>query len=106
MTTLAILGTTINVNLIAFLAIFSDIATLAIAYDKASYSLQPSFWHITHIWMLASILGLFLAISTWVINGTLLLTTGNGIIQSYGDPNFIVFLQIALSQSWVIFVSR
>ncbi|KGG49935.1 plasma membrane ATPase [Mitosporidium daphniae] len=105
-TTLAILGTTIDVNLIAFLAIFSDIATLAIAYDKASYSLEPSFWNIGYIWMLASILGLFLAISTWILNGALLLTSGTGIIQSYGNADFIVFLQIALSQSWVIFVSR
>lgn len=105
-TTLAILGTTLNVNLVAFLAIFSDIATLAIAYDKASYSLFPSFWNVKQIWMLSSILGLFLAISTWILKGSTLLSSGNGIIQSYGYSDSIIFLQIALSQSWLIFISR
>lgn len=51
-------------------------------------------------------MGLFLAGSTWLISSTLLLDSGSGIVQGNGGSDQIVFLQIALSQSWLIFISR
>jgi H+-transporting ATPase len=39
-----ILGETIRVDLIVFLAIFADVATIAIAYDNAPVAKQPVEW--------------------------------------------------------------
>lgn len=52
-----ILNETIYVELIVFLAIFADLATIAIAYDTASYSQRPVEWQMPKIWIISVILG-------------------------------------------------
>jgi H+-transporting ATPase len=106
LTTLVILDYVMDPSLVAFLAIFSDITVLAIAYDRASFSLHPCFWDLGHIWFLASILGVFLAGASWVLLSAVFFSPDSGIVQAHGDVDHVIFLQIALSQSWVIFVSR
>lgn len=44
---------------------------------------------------------MLLAAGTWIIRGTLF-TTGQGIVQNYGSVQEIIFLEVALTESWVI----
>ncbi|KAJ1567763.1 plasma membrane H+-ATPase [Cladochytrium tenue] len=104
-TSLLILNETINVNLIVFIAIFADIATLAIAYDKAPYSRSPVKWDLPKIWGLSIVMGVLLAIGTWIIYGTLL-APAEGIVQNHGNTQGILFLQVTLTENWLIFITR
>ena len=52
-----ILNETIYVELIVFLAIFADLATIAIAYDNAPYSARPVEWQLPKIWFISIVLG-------------------------------------------------
>lgn len=45
--------------------------------------------------------GLMLAAGTWIIRGTLFLPNG-GIIQLHGGVQEILFLEVALTESWII----
>ncbi|KAJ3003578.1 plasma membrane H+-ATPase [Thoreauomyces humboldtii] len=104
---LIILDQTINPELVVFLAIFCDIATLAIAYDTAPYSHAPVKWDMPKIWGLAIVSGIFLAIGTWILYGTMLATGGvGGVIASSGNYQEVLFLEIALTESWLIFITR
>ncbi|KAI9328574.1 plasma membrane ATPase [Zopfochytrium polystomum] len=106
-TSLVILNRSLNVNLIVFLAIFADVATLAIAYDHATFSMTPVKWDLPKIWGLAITVGVLLAVGTWIVYGTLLMpSSSHGIIQERGNPQGILFLQIALTENWLIFVTR
>lgn len=49
---------TIRVELIVFIAIFADLATIAIAYDNAPYQARPVEWQLPKIWFISVILGL------------------------------------------------
>ncbi|TPX46825.1 H+-exporting ATPase [Synchytrium endobioticum] len=71
-TSILIVQTYINPELIVFLAIFADVATLAIAYDNAPFSMDPVEWNLPKIWMMALILGVELAAFTWLLYGILL----------------------------------
>lgn len=53
------------------------------------------------VWIISTIMGLLLAAGTWVIRGTLYLENG-GIIQNFGSVQEILFLEVALTESWVI----
>jgi H+-transporting ATPase len=57
------------------------------------------------IWFISVILGFLLALGTWVIRGTLFLPNG-GIIQNFGAIQPILFLEVALTENWLIFVTR
>ena len=46
---IAILDETLNIELVVFIAIFADVATLAIAYDNAPFSPKPVKWQFTKI---------------------------------------------------------
>ncbi|KAL7749463.1 plasma membrane H+-ATPase [Sorochytrium milnesiophthora] len=105
-TSLVILNQTISVQLVVFLAIFADIATLAIAYDHAPYALSPVKWDLPKIWGLAIVMGIFLAIGTWVMYGTLLMPGHPGIIAHHGNFQEILFLQSTLTENWLIFITR
>lgn len=85
----------------SFLAIFADVATIAIAYDRAPYARQPVEWQLPKVWVISTIMGLLLAAGTWIIRGTLYLPNG-GIIQNFGSVQEILFLEVALTESWVI----
>jgi H+-transporting ATPase len=39
-------------KLVVFLALFADVATIAIAYDKAPYAPRPVEWQLPKIWVL------------------------------------------------------
>ncbi|KAJ7743738.1 plasma-membrane proton-e [Mycena maculata] len=101
-----ILNETIRVDLIVFLAIFADVATIAIAYDKAPYAKSPVEWELPKVWVISTTMGLILAAGTWAIRGTLLKSPTGGIIEDFGSVQEILFLEVALTESWVIFVTR
>ncbi|KAI0920015.1 hypothetical protein AcV7_006027 [Taiwanofungus camphoratus] len=96
---------TIRVDLIVFLAIFADVATLAIAYDNAPFERKPVDWQIPKIWVVSTVMGLVLAGGTWIIRGVLFLDSG-GIVQNFGSVQEILFLEVALTESWVILITR
>jgi len=105
MLSILILNETIRVDLIVFLAIFADVATIAIAYDNAPYARRPVDWQLPKVWIISSVMGLLLAGGTWIVRGTLFLSNG-GIVQNFGSVQEILFLEVALTESWVIFITR
>lgn len=104
-TSIVILNTSIPPALVAILAIFADIATLAIAYDNATYSSRPTQWRIPALWGTSILLGVFLAIGTWIIFATTFIS-GTGIVASHAGVEEILFLEISLTQNWLIFITR
>ncbi|KZT71324.1 plasma-membrane proton-e [Daedalea quercina L-15889] len=100
-----ILNETIRVDLIVFLAIFADVATIAIAYDNAPHERKPVDWQLPKVWIMSTLMGALLAGGTWIIRGTLFLKDG-GIIQNFGSVQEILFLEVALTESWVILITR
>lgn len=104
-TSMIIINETIQSDLIVFLALFADLATIAVAYDRAHVELRPVEWQLPKIWVVSTLLGVLLATGTWVIRGTLYLPNG-GIIQNFGSVQGILFLEIALTENWLIFVTR
>jgi H+-transporting ATPase len=104
-TSMIILNETIRAELIVFLALFADLATVAVAYDNAHSEQRPVEWQLPKIWFISVILGLLLALGTWVVRGTLFLPNG-GIIVNFGAIQPILFLEVALTENWLIFVTR
>ncbi|ANB11299.1 H(+)-exporting P2-type ATPase PMA1 [Sugiyamaella lignohabitans] len=102
---IAILDQSLQIELVVFIAIFADLATLAIAYDNAPYSQKPVKWNLPKLWGMSILLGIVLAIGTWITLTTMFLPKG-GIIQNFGEVDPILFLQISLSENWLIFVTR
>lgn len=102
---IAILNDSLNIELVVFIAIFADVATLAIAYDNAPYSPKPVKWNLPKLWGMSIVLGIFLAIGSWIVLTTTF-TRGGGIIQNFGHRDGILFLQISLTENWLIFVTR
>jgi len=104
-TSMIILNETIRAELIVFLALFADLATVAVAYDNAHSDPRPVEWQLPKIWLISVVLGLLLALGTWVVRGTLFLPNG-GIIANFGAIQPILFLEVALTENWLIFVTR
>jgi H+-transporting ATPase len=104
-TSMVIINETVRVDLIVFLALFADLATIAVAYDNAHFEQRPVEWQLPKIWIISVILGALLAIGTWAIRGTMFLPNG-GIIENFGSIQGILFLEISLTQNWLIFVTR
>ena len=104
-TSMIIINETIRADLIVFIALFADLATIAIAYDNAHYEARPVEWQLPKIWLISVILGLLLAVGTWILRATLFLPSG-GVIQNYGSPQEILFLEVSLTENWLIFVTR
>lgn len=96
---------TVRVDLIVFLALFADLATIAVAYDNAHFERRPVEWQLPKIWIISIVLGTLLAMGTWILRGTLWLPNG-GVIQNYGSVQGILFLEISLTENWLIFVTR
>lgn len=104
---IAILNTSLQIELVVFIAIFADIATLAIAYDNAPFSKTPVKWNLPKLWGTSIILGIVLAIGTWITLTTMLAGSENGgIVQNFGIRDEVLFLQISLSENWLIFITR
>ncbi|EON61776.1 plasma membrane ATPase [Coniosporium apollinis CBS 100218] len=115
---IAILNTSLDLNLVVFIAIFADIATLAIAYDNAPFSKTPVKWNLPKLWGMSTLLGVILAVGTWITlttmfpyqDGTLNAHPGQGvrggIVQNFGVRDEVLFLQISLTENWLIFITR
>ncbi|KAJ5963891.1 ATPase P-type K/Mg/Cd/Cu/Zn/Na/Ca/Na/H-transporter [Penicillium vulpinum] len=98
---------TLDLRLVVLLAIFADVATLAIAYDNANYSQSPVKWNQPRLWGESVVLGFILAVGTWVTLGTILLQgEDGGVIEGWGSRDGVLFLEIALTQSWLILITR
>ncbi len=104
-TSMIIINETMRVELVVFIALFADLATVAVAYDNAHSEQRPVEWQLPKIWIISTILGVLLAIGTWVIRASMYLPNG-GIVQRYGSVQEILFLQVALTENWLIFVTR
>ena len=102
---IAILNQSLNIDLIVFIAIFADVATLAIAYDNAPFDQKPVKWNLPRLWGMSIILGIILAIGTWITLTTMFVPKG-GIIQNFGSIDGVLFLQISLTENWLIFITR
>lgn len=100
-----ILDEVIRADLIVFIALFADLATIAIAYDNAPHARAPVEWQLPKIWVISTVLGLLLAAGTWILRGTLFLHNG-GVIQNFGNTQEILFLEVSLTENWLIFVTR
>lgn len=104
-TSMIIINETVRVELVVFLALFADLATIAVAYDNAHFEPRPVEWQLPKIWIISVILGFLLAAGTWIIRGSMFLTHG-GIIENFGSVQEVLFLQISLTENWLIFVTR
>ncbi|KAK9685179.1 plasma membrane H+-ATPase [Basidiobolus ranarum] len=104
-TTMVILDQTINVELVVFIAIFADIATLMVAYDNAPFSASPVKWNLPKLWGLSVIMAIILAAGTWVIFTTTMVE-GQGVIQNWGGAQEVMFLEVVLTENWLIFITR
>jgi H+-transporting ATPase len=100
-----ILNEGIGTDLVVFLALFADLATVAVAYDNAAYETRPVEWQLPKIWFISVVLGILLALGTWVIRGSMFLPSG-GIVQNFGSVQEVLFLEVALTENWLIFVTR
>lgn len=104
-TSMIAINETIRVDLIVFLALFADLATIAVAYDNAHFERRPVEWQLPKIWIISIVLGTLLAAGTWILRGTLWLQNG-GVVQNYGNIQGILFLEVSLTENWLIFVTR
>jgi len=102
---IAILDNSLSIELIVFIAIFADVATLAIAYDREQYLTVPVKWNLPRLWGMSVVLGVILAIGSWICVTTMFLPRG-GIIQNFGSIDGVMFLQISLTENWLIFITR
>lgn len=50
---------------------------------------------------MSTVLGLILAAGTWIARGTMFLSSG-GIIENFGSVQEVLFLEVALTESWLI----
>lgn len=104
-TSMIIIRETVRADLIVFIALFADLATIAVAYDNAHFEPRPVEWQLPKIWVISVILGIMLAAGTWIVRGSLFLRNG-GIIQNFGSIQEVLFLEISLTENWLIFVTR
>lgn len=110
---IAILNESLNLQLIFFIAIFADIATLAIAYDNAPYSKSPVKWNLPKLWGMSILLGVVLAAGTWITLTTMFphemdgnQAVDGGIVENFARRDPILFLEICLTENWLIFITR
>lgn len=104
-TSMIIINETIRVDLIVFIALFADLATVAVAYDNAHSEQRPVEWQLPKIWIISIILGVMLAAGTWIVRGSMYLPNG-GIVQNFGSIQEVLFLEVSLTENWLIFVTR
>jgi H+-transporting ATPase len=104
---IAILNESLNIELVVFIAIFADVATLAIAYDNAPFSKTPVKWNLPKLWGMSILLGVVLAVGTWICLTTMIAQGENGgIVQNFGRRDPVLFLEISLTENWLIFITR
>ena len=96
-----IFNETIPVTLVVFLALFADIAVLTIAYDRAETAPDPVQWNLPKLMFRSFFISLCLLAGTFIMH-TMALNTE--IFGLHWQP--VVFLEIALTQNWMIFSTR
>ncbi|ORX92667.1 plasma membrane h+-atpase [Basidiobolus meristosporus CBS 931.73] len=104
-TSTVILNESMNIELVVFIAIFADVATLMVAYDNAPYSAVPVKWNLPKLWALSLVMAIILTVGTWVTYTTTFVP-GHGIIENFGGPQEVMFLEVALTENWLIFITR
>lgn len=50
---------------------------------------------------MSTIVGLLLAAGTWIMRATMF-TDSRGVIQNFGSVQGVLFLEVALTESWII----
>lgn len=104
---IVILDRSLNIELVVFIAIFADVATLMIAYDNAPFSKTPVKWNLPKLWGMSVLLGVILAAGSWITLTTMLAHgSDGGIVQNYGNIDGVLFLEISLTENWLIFITR
>ncbi|KAH8593286.1 plasma membrane ATPase [Bisporella sp. PMI_857] len=104
---IAIMNESLNIELVVFIAIFADVATLAIAYDNAPFSKTPVKWNLPKLWGMSVLLGIVLAVGTWITLTTMIVQgKDGGIVQNFGVIDEVLFLEISLTENWLIFITR
>jgi len=103
----------LDTRLVVFIALFADIATLAIAYDKAPYSKTPVKWNPPKLWGTSTVLSVFLFAGTFITLSTMINhldpvtgTVSGGLVSKFGNVDSTLFLQIVLTQNWTILITR
>ncbi|ORX92666.1 plasma-membrane proton-e [Basidiobolus meristosporus CBS 931.73] len=104
-TSTVILNESMNIELVVFIAIFADVATLMVAYDNAPYSAVPVKWNLPKLWALSLVMAIILTVGTW-ITFTTTFVPGHGIIENFGGAQEVMFLEVALTENWLIFITR
>lgn len=104
-TSMIIINETIRSELIVFIALFADLATVAVAYDNAHSEQRPVEWQLPKIWIISVVLGVLLALATWIMRGAMYLPNG-GFVQRWASVQEVLFLEVALTENWLIFVTR
>lgn len=97
---------TLDSHAAVVIAAFADVATLVIAYDNAPCSQVPCRWNLRKMWMMATVLGIALAISTCVLRNVIPRLGAGGISDVELVKTSILLLQIGLCQSWTILLTR
>jgi len=100
-----IINETVRADLIVFIALFADLATIAVAYDNAHYEQRPVEWQLPKIWVISVVL---VSYSPPVPGSSVAACSCPTvvIIENFGNPQEILFLEIALTENWLIFVTR
>jgi len=91
----------LNLTLVVFLALFADVAVLTIAYDRAETSPDPVKWNLPKLMFRSFFISLCLMTGTIIIH-----TVALGTDVFDGDWEQAVFLELALTQNWMIFSTR
>jgi len=59
------------------------------------------------LWGMSVLLGIVLAIGTWITLTTMIARGPNGgIVQNFGTIDAVLFLEISLTENWLIFITR
>jgi H+-transporting ATPase len=114
---IVILNQSLKPEVIIFIAVLTDIATLATAYDNVPISKGPAQWNLRRIFSMAFVLGVLLTISSWVALTTMfpyrdtkrsqhMTEVDGGIVQNFAVEDAVIFLQVTLLGSWSIFIVR
>ncbi|CAI8506009.1 unnamed protein product [Hanseniaspora opuntiae] len=78
---------------------------IAILDRSLDIDLVPVKWNLPRLWGMSIILGGILAVGSWICLTTMFLPRG-GIIQNFGSIDGVLFLEISLTENWLIFVTR
>lgn len=65
-TSMLVLNETVAVDLVVFLALFANLAIIAVAYDHAHWEPRPVEWQLPKICVISVVLGALLAAGTWI----------------------------------------